>query len=157
MNKDKYSMIKYYLYNYNILDELIKIRKNEIIDETNISINDWLEKEKNIADNQYIKLNNDKKIIEIRKWKAFINRMLIFLSKNSFISYIYIKLKYFEKKTDYEISESLEINFNDLYVIKGKLIDWIYKNAKMRNLIWNMRYQIMFVIGMTVEYLYEKM
>ena len=135
MNKDKYSMIKYYLYNYNILDELIKIRKNEIIDETNISINDWLEKEKNIADNQYIKLNNDKKIIEIRKWKAFINRMLIFLSKNSFISYIYIKLKYFEKKTDYEISESLEINFNDLYVIKGKLIDWIYKNAKMRNLI----------------------
>ena len=135
MNKDKYSMIKYYLYNYNILDELIKIRKNEISDETNISINDWLEKEKNIADNQYIKLNNDKKIIEIRKWKAFINRMLIFLSKNSFISYIYIKLKYFEKKTDYEISESLEINFNDLYVIKGKLIDWIYKNAKMRNLI----------------------
>ena len=81
-----------------------------------------------------IKLINDYKIIEYKRWQVFLKGILVFLCKKFPIGYQYIILKYFEKTDIKKISEFLKIDFKKLIILDNKLIELIYKKAEKRNM-----------------------
>lgn len=138
MNKEKIDKIIFYLYNYNNIDTLIEQRKTDIIEKTNISSIAWMKAKQsngNTLEDQVIKIIEDPIILEYKRWQVFIRRMLVFLCNKKPLFYKYMNLKYFLQKENDEIMQLLKINFKQLKILKMKLLDLIYKNAKIRNLI----------------------
>lgn len=138
MQKEIYRKIAFYLYNYNNIDNLINERKENIVDSINVSNRAWLNSKNSegyTLEDQVIKLNEDAQIIEYKRWQVFIKRMLVFLCKFSPITYQYLVLKYFEQLENDEIIKSLKIDFKTLIIIKNNLYEFMYKNAKLCNLI----------------------
>lgn len=138
MDKQKVKKIKFYLYNYYKIDNLINKRREEIIDAIKISNSAWL-KSKNsegfTLEDQIIKLDDDFKIIEYKRWQVFLKEILVFLCKKFPKYYQYVILKYLESDDAEEISKLLKIDFKELIILDNKLIELIYKKAKMRNLV----------------------
>ena len=138
MNKEKINKILFYLYNYENIDDLIEQRKNEIIDTVNVSSVAWIKSKQgngNTLEDQVIKLIEDPLILEYKRWQVFIKRMLVFLSLYKPILYKYVLLKFMQKKENDKISKSLKLDFKHLKFLKVKLLELIYKNAKLRNLV----------------------
>lgn len=138
MNKEKINKILFYLYNYNNIDNLIEKRKTDIIEKTNISSIAWRKSKQgngNTLEDQVIKIIEDPVILEYKRWQVFINGMLVFLCKNKPLFYKYVESKFILKLENDEIIELLKIDFKQLKILKVKLLDLIYKNAKIRNLI----------------------
>lgn len=138
MNKEKINKILFYLYNYENIDDLIEQRKNEIIDTVNVSSIAWIKSKQgngNTLEDQVIKLIEDPLILEYKRWQVFIKRMLVFLSLYKPILYKYVLLKFMQKKENDEISKALNLDFKHLKFLKVKLLELIYKNAKLRNLV----------------------
>ena len=139
MNKEKINKILFYLYNYENIDDLIEQRKNEIIDTVNVSSVAWIKSKQgngNTLEDQVIKLIEDPLILEYKRWQVFIKRMLVFLSLYKPILYKYVLLKFMQKKENDKISKALKLDFKNLKFLKVKLLELIYKNAKLRNLVW---------------------
>ena len=138
MNKEKINKILFYLYNYENIDDLIEQRKNEIIDTVNVSSVAWIKSKQgngNTLEDQVIKLIEDPLILEYKRWQVFIKRMLVFLSLYKPILYKYVLLKFMQKKENDEISKALNLDFKHLKILKVKLLELFYKNAKLRNLV----------------------
>ena len=138
MNEEKINKILFYLYNYENIDDLIEQRKNEIIDTVNVSSIAWIKSKQgngNTLEDQVIKLIEDPLILEYKRWQVFIKRMLVFLSLYKPILYKYVLLKFMQKKENDEISKALKLDFKHLKLLKVKLLESIYKNAKLRNLV----------------------
>ena len=138
MNKEKINKILFYLYNYENIDDLIDQRKNEIIDTVNVSSVAWIKSKQgngNTLEDQVIKLIEDPLILEYKRWQVFIKRMLVFLSLYKPILYKYVLLKFMQKKENDKISKALKLDFKNLKFLKVKLLELIYKNAKLRNLV----------------------
>lgn len=138
MNKEKINKILFYLYNYENIDDLIEQRKNEIIDTVNVSSVAWIKSKQgngNTLEDQVIKLIEDPLILEYKRWQVFIKRMLVFLSLYKPILYKYVLLKFMQKKENDKISKALNLDFKHLKFLKVKLLELIYKNAKLRNLV----------------------
>lgn len=138
MNEEKINKILFYLYNYENIDDLIEQRKNEIIDTVNISSIAWIKSKQgngNTLEDQVIKLIDDPLILEYKRWQVFIKRILVFLSLYKPIIYKYVKLKFIEKLENDEIMEALNLDFKQLKILKVKLLELIFKNAKLRNLV----------------------
>ena len=138
MNEEKINKILFYLYNYENIDDLIEQRKNEIIDTVNISSIAWIKSKQgngNTLEDQVIKLIDDPLILEYKRWQVFIKRILVFLSLYKPIIYKYVKLKFIEKLENDEIMEALNLDFKHLKILKVKLLELFYKNAKLRNLV----------------------
>lgn len=138
MNKEKINKILFYLYNYENIDDLIEQRKNEIIDTVNVSSIAWIKSKQgngNTLEDQVIKLIEDPLILEYKRWQVFVKRMLVFLSLYKPTFYKYVFLKFMQKKENDEISKALNLDFKHLKFLKVKLLELIYKNAKLRNLV----------------------
>lgn len=138
MNKEKINNILFYLYNYENIDDLIEQRKNEIIDTVNVSSIAWIKSKQgngNTLEDQVIKLIEDPLILEYKRWKVFVKRMLVFLSLYKPTFYKYVFLKFMQKKENDEISKALNLDFKHLKILKVKLLELFYKNAKLRNLV----------------------
>ena len=138
MNKEKINKILFYLYNYENIDDLIEQRKNEIIDTVNVSSIAWIKSKQgngNTLEDQVIKLIEDPLILEYKRWQVFIKRMLVFLSLYKPILYKYVFLKFMQKKENDKISKALNLDFKHLKILKVKLLELFYKNAKLRNLV----------------------
>ncbi len=138
MNKIEYKKIEYYLYNYNNIDKLINEIKEGLISNINVSGNAWRKGIticNNTLENQVIKIVENKKIIEFKKWQVLIKKVLVFLFQKYPKYYYFINRKYLEKKSKDEIEESLKLDFKKQKIIKDKLIKFVYKNAKIRNLV----------------------
>ena len=138
MNKEKINKILFYLYNYENIDDLIEQRKNEIIDTVNVSSIAWIKSKQgngNTLEDQVIKLIEDPLILEYKRWKVFVKRMLVFLSLYKPTFYKYVFLKFMQKKENDEISKALNLDFKHLKILKVKLLELFYKNAKLRNLV----------------------
>ena len=138
MNKEKINKILFYLYNYENIDDLIEQRKNEIIDTVNVSSIAWIKSKQgngNTLEDQVIKLIEDPLIREYKRWQVFVKRMLVFLSLYKPTFYKYVFLKYMQKKENDEISKALNLDFKHLKILKVKLLELFYKNAKLRNLV----------------------
>ena len=138
MNKEKINKILFYLYNYENIDDLIEQRKNEIIDTVNVSSIAWIKSKQgngNTLEDQVIKLIEDPLIREYKRWQVFVKRMLVFLSLYKPTFYKYVFLKFMQKKENDEISKALNLDFKHLKILKVKLLELFYKNAKLRNLV----------------------
>lgn len=138
MNKEKINKILFYLYNYENIDDLIEQRKNEIIDTVNVSSVAWIKSKQgngNTLEDQVIKLIEDPLILEYKRWQVFVKRMLVFLSLYKPTFYKYVFLKFMQKKENDEISKVLNLDFKHLKILKVKLLELIYKNAKLRKLV----------------------
>ena len=138
MKRQKVRKIKFYLYNYYEIDNLIDKRRNEIIDSIKISNNAWLKSKTSegfTLEDQVIKLSDDFKIIEYKRWQVFLKEMLVFLCKKYLKIYQYLVFKYFENDDIEEILKLLRIDFKEMIFLDNKLIGLIYKKAKNRNMV----------------------
>lgn len=138
MNKTDYKKIEYYLYNYNNIDELIDEIKNGLINSVNVSGSAWRKGRtvcNNTLENQVIKIIENKKILEFKRWQVLIKKVLAFLLQKYPKYYDFIIQKYIQKKSKDEIEQTLKFDFKKQKIIKDKLIEFMYKNAKIRNLV----------------------
>ena len=138
MNKTDYQKIEYYLYNYSNIDKLIDEIKDGLINSVNVSGSAWrkgITVCNNTLENQVIKIIENKKILEFKRWQVLIKKVLVFLLQKYPKYYDFINLKYFQKQSKDEIEETLKFDFKKQKIIKDKLIGFVYKNAKMRNLV----------------------
>lgn len=138
METQKVKKIKFYLYNYYEIDNLINKRREEIIDAIKISNSAWLKSKTSegfTLEDQVIKLDNDFKIIEYKRWQVFLKEILVFLCKKYPKFYQYVVLKYLENDDAEEISNLLKIDFKEMIILDNKLIELIYKKAKKRNMV----------------------
>ena len=138
MNKIDYKKIEYYLYNYSNIDKLIDEIKDGLINSVNVSGSAWrkgITVCNNTLENQVIKIIENKKILEFKRWQVLIKKVLVFLLQKYPKYYDFINLKYFQKQSKDEIEETLKFDFKKQKIIKDKLIEFVYKNAKMRNLV----------------------
>ena len=138
MNKTDYKKIEYYLYNYSNIDKLIDEIKDGLINSVNISGSAWrkgITVCNNTLENQVIKIIENKKILEFKRWQVLIKKVLVFLLQKYPKYYDFINLKYFQKQSKDEIEETLKFDFKKQKIIKDKLIEFVYKNAKIRNLV----------------------
>lgn len=138
MNKTDYKKIEYYLYNYSNIDKLIDEIKDGLINSVNVSGSAWrkgITVCNNTLENQVIKIIENKKILEFKRWQVLIKKVLVFLLQKYPKYYDFINLKYFQKQSKDEIEETLKFDFKKQKIIKDKLIEFMYKNAKMRNLV----------------------
>ena len=138
MNKTDYKKIEYYLYNYSNIDKLIDEIKDGLINSVNVSGSAWrkgITVCNNTLENQVIKIIENKKILEFKRWQVLIKKVLAFLLQKYLKYYDFINLKYFQKQSKDEIEETLKFDFKKQKIIKDKLIEFVYKNAKMRNLV----------------------
>lgn len=137
MNKTEYKKIEYYLYNYNNIDELIDEIKDGLINSVNVSGSAWrkgITVCNNTLENQVIKIIENKKILEFKRWQVLIKKVLAFLLQKYPKYYDFIIQKYIQKKSKDEIEQALKFDFKKQKIIKDKLIEFVYKNAKIRNL-----------------------
>lgn len=138
MNKTDYKKIEYYLYNYSNIDKLIDEIKDGLINSVNVSGSAWrkgITVCNNTLENQVIKIIENKKILEFKRWQVLIKKVLVFLLQKYPKYYDFINLKYFQKQSKDEIEETLKFDFKKQKIIKDKLIEFVYKNAKIRNLV----------------------
>ena len=138
MNKTDYKKIEYYLYNYNNIDELIDEIKNGLINSVNVSGSAWrkgITVCNNTLENQVIKIIENKKILEFKRWQVLIKKVLAFLLQKYPKYYDFIIQKYIQKKSKDEIEQTLKFDFKKQKIIKDKLVEFVYKNAKIRNLV----------------------
>ena len=138
MNKTEYKKIEYYLYNYNNIDELIDEIKDGLINSVNVSGSAWrkgITVCNNTLENQVIKIIENKKILEFKRWQVLIKKVLAFLLQKYPKYYDFIIKKYIQKKSKDEIEQALKFDFKKQKIIKDKLIEFVYKNAKIRNLV----------------------
>ena len=137
MNKTEYKKIEYYLYNYNNIDELIDEIKDGLINSVNVSGSAWrkgITVCNNTLENQVIKIIENKKILEFKRWQVLIKKVLAFLLQKYPKYYDFIIQKYIQNKSKDEIEQALKFDFKKQKIIKDKLIEFVYKNAKIRNL-----------------------
>ena len=138
MNKTDYKKIEYYLYNYNNIDELIDEIKKGLINSVNVSGSAWrkgITVCNNTLENQVIKIIENKKILEFKRWQVLIKKVLAFLLQKYPKYYDFIIQKDIQKKSKDEIEQALKFDFKKQKIIKNKLIEFVYKNAKIRNLV----------------------
>jgi len=130
--------ITFMLYNYQNIDELIDSRKNELIDNINVTNKAWLKsinKPAGTLEDVVMSFETDKKILKLKKWKMLIN---VFYSKlydnQNPVYYWLVRLKYMEKIKEEVIMERLNYDkeqFKNLDIyLKWKL----YCMAVERNL-----------------------
>ena len=82
MNKTDYKKIEYYLYNYSNIDKLIDEIKDGLINSVNVSGSAWrkgITVCNNTLENQVIKIIENKKILEFKRWQVLIKKVLVFL------------------------------------------------------------------------------
>lgn len=138
MDKTDYKKIEYYLYNYINIDKLIDEIKDGLINSVNVSGSAWrkgITVCNNTLENQVIKIIENKKILEFKRWQVLIKKVLAFLLQKYPKYYDFITQKYFQKKSKDEIERTLKFDFKKQKIIKDKLIEFVYKNAKIRNLV----------------------
>ena len=74
--------IKYMLYNYYKIDELIDKRKEELIDNMNLSTSAWLRginQDSNTFEDVIAGFDDDWKIRRYRHWQDFLRNLLLYL------------------------------------------------------------------------------
>ena len=134
MNDKRCRKIKFYLHNYYNIDKLIEERKECIIESISPTSRTWL-MNGNTLENQTIKLIEDWKIIEYKRWQVFLKEILVFLCNKNFLLYNIAVLYYMENENLEYILKTLKIDLKDFILLDKKLISLIYKNAAIRNMV----------------------
>ena len=135
MKQDYYRKIERYLYHLYEPEVLVEDVRQYYISRMNLSPSAWLRGANNSFDNQVIKMLDSIEIKEIRKWVEFLKELLTFFKQENHRYYSYIWLKYIKKRKDKEIKEVMKLNNNDLKELKEEVMDVIYNEAILKELI----------------------
>ena len=117
--------IKYMLYNYYKIDELI--------DNMNLSTAAWLRginQESNTFEDVIAGFDDDWKIKRYRHWKDFLRNLFVIFEKfESSKYYMFLQLKYFNDLSFEEISKKMNVTEDELKVIANYFNCIVYKYA----------------------------
>lgn len=137
------------LYNFKNIDKLIEKRKRELINTINVTNKAWLkslQQDSNSLEDIILKIDEDRKIIRLKKWQSFLIAFFNILKKYERpLYYQFIDLKYTKKLDNKEIMEQLKIDealFKDIdtqvkwiaykYAVKEELFkEEVLKDVKM--------------------------
>ena len=120
MNDKRCRKIKFYLHNYYNIDKLIEERKECIIESISPTSRTWL-MNGNTLENQTIKLIEDWKIIEYKRWQVFLKEILVFLCNKNFLLYNIAVLYYMENENLEYILKTLKIDLKDFILLDKKV------------------------------------
>ena len=131
--------ITFMLYNYNNIDKIIEDRKEEIMDNMSVTNTAYLKsiksKNSNTLEDVVMKIDSDKYIKRLKKWKQLINSLCSKLYDNeSKLYYYFIKYKYFLKRNDYFIMEHMNLDNKKLNKINNYLKWLLYEYAIIEEL-----------------------
>ena len=129
----KIKIVKYYLYNYKKIDDMIDERRTEIIERVCSNLSNYM-KGVNTVESQVMALIEDKKINNLKKWQVYIKNILAFFRQKNPISYKFIVLKYFNEKTEDEIKRILKLNEKQIRYIDNKVINFLIKMSEKENM-----------------------
>lgn len=138
MNSNTYKKIQKYLYNYKSIDKTINAIKLDMIDYNNLGYNNWL---KALSDNgktledKVIDIENNRKILKLKKWKKLISEILEYYKKIDNIKYQYIYLKYFDNKNIEEIQTQLNLNKKEQKDMQKVILKHIFLYAVRKKLL----------------------
>ena len=125
--------IRYYLYNYKIIDNMIDERRTEIIERCCSNLNNYM-KGINTVESQAIALIEDKKINELKRWQVYIKNILVFFRQKNPLLYKFIILKYFNGKKNEEIKKILKLNLRQIKYLDDKVINFLIKMSEKENM-----------------------
>lgn len=138
MKTEDFKFIEYQLYCFKRADKIIKDIEEEYIWKTNGSVAAWLRsinQDENTLEEQAQKITESKRIKEIKEWQGLINRVLVYFYTHKPTFYKFVKLKYFNLASEYEIKDFLKINDMEYTILKERVIFCIYLNALKEGLL----------------------
>ncbi|MBP3841934.1 MAG: hypothetical protein IK997_07460 [Bacilli bacterium] len=119
-NKKGDKELVFMLYNYPNIDKLIENRKLEIIDKVNTSYNEWSKAKHSLYTNTLEdiieRIDSDKTISRLNKWKNIIEKFLGGISYNDMIKR-FVTNKYFFNGSTEEVMKTLKINYDEYYFL----------------------------------------
>lgn len=126
--------ISFMLYNYKNIERLIEKRRKELIDSINVGINSWSKSKTQIVsytiEDTVIKFEEDGKIIRLKKWKKLLDDFFFQLYINDdYILSSFCKLKYLDKKDDYDLKTFLDLNKEEIRFFDSTMKSYIYDKA----------------------------
>ena len=111
-NKKGEKELVFMLYNYPNIDKLIENRKLEIIDKVNTSYNEWSKAKHSLYTNTLEdiveRIDSDKTISRLNKWKNIIEKFLGGIRYNDMIKR-FVTNKYFFNGSTEEVMKTLKI------------------------------------------------
>lgn len=136
-NKKGEKELVFMLYNYPNIDKLIENRKLEIIDKVNTSYNEWSKAKHSLYTNTLEdiveRIDSDKTISRLNKWKLTINKFLSGISYNDMIRR-FVTNKYFFNGSTEEVMKTLKINYDEYYFLDQITKKSLYRLCKKENL-----------------------
>ena len=136
-NKKGEKELVFMLYNYPNIDKLIENRKLEIIDKVNTSYNEWSKAKHSLYTNTLEdiveRIDSDKAINRLNKWKSVINKFLSGISYNNMIKRFVIN-KYFLNVSSEEVMKTLKINYDEYYFLDQITKKSLYRLCEKENL-----------------------
>ena len=131
--------ITFMLYNYNNIDKIIEDRKEEIMDNMSVTNTAYLKsiksKNGNTLEDIVMKIDSDKYIKRLKKWKQLINSFCSKLYDNEDKSYYwFIQYKYIFKRNNCFIREHMNLDNKKLNKINTYLKWLLYEYAVIEEL-----------------------
>lgn len=136
-NKKGEKELVFMLYNYPNIDKLIENRKLEIIDKVNTSYNEWSKAKHSLYTNTLEdiveRIDSDKAINRLNKWKSVINKFLSGISYNNMIKR-FVTNKYFLNGSSEEVMKTLKINYDEYYFLDQITKKSLYRLCEKENI-----------------------
>lgn len=136
-NKKGEKELVFMLYNYPNIDKLIENRKLEIIDKVNTSYNEWSKAKHSLYTNTLEdiveRIDSDKTISRLSKWKNIIEKFLGGISYNDMIKR-FVTNKYFFNGSTEEVMKTLKINNDEYYFLDQITKKSLYRLCEEENL-----------------------
>lgn len=129
--------IEYYLYNYNVLDIYIEQLKEVLSNyEYNQNYTRWIKNRSSSLEDLVIKkVNVEKRIERISKWKNLISEIIEEYRKENKLYYEFIKLKYLKKKKTFRIEGALKISTTERTDIQAEILQYICSIAIKKGML----------------------
>ena len=127
--------IKYFLYNYDDIENIIKDKEQDIIDSINIGFNNWLKSKHcytNTLENQAILLAESKELNDLKKIKNNLNNILNYIKNKYPFIYEFINIKYFNKNTRNQIKNKFKIPIEEQDIINKTAISLILEKLESK-------------------------
>ena len=132
-----FKKIEYYLYNYDRIEIKIENLKANIQDyEYNQGYTRWIKNKSSSLEDQVIRnVNLERKILQMKKWRYLIMKILEDYKLKDKIKYRFINLKYFEKYSIEKIEKVLAIGVKEQKEIQKRILEHIFCIAKEKDIL----------------------
>lgn len=125
--------IKFMLHNYSKIDKLIDKRKEELIENMNLSTAAWLrgiKQNSNTFENVIASFDDDWQIKRYKHWQDFLKNLFAIFEKFEWsIYYNFLDLKYFKDLSTEEILKEMNVSEDELRIIANNFNGIVYKYA----------------------------